>query len=108
MKVSIKLTGVLLAVILFACKEKRISNSVEVVGEFKNIDSILAQYPGAFGTDSIKIYLYEVPFGGEGQPVQLDSTFVYKKNTKFKLKAQATKEAVFDVMIEKGPMMPSN
>ena len=50
-----------------------------------NLETIFTQYSGAFENDSIKLFLYEVPFGGDGQPVQLDSTFVSTAKPSFEL-----------------------
>lgn len=97
---------VLLAVALFSCKQKNSGTKIEVEGEVKNIEALMAQYPAMFPTDSLKILLFEVPFGSEAQPIQLDSVYVSKKNPKFKLAAQTTKQSLYDVMIENGPMMP--
>lgn len=96
----------LITVVLFSCKEKKSVTKMEVTGTVKNIDGLMAQYPGTFPSDSLKLVLYEVPFGADGQPVQLDSAYVTKKNPKFELSAQTSKQSLFDVMIENGPMMP--
>lgn len=106
MQFKSSLFALLFAVVLFACKQKNASTKIEVEGEVKNIEALMAQYPAMFPTDSLKILLFEVPFGSDAQPVQLDSAYVSKKNQKFTLSAQATKQSLYDVMIENGPMMP--
>lgn len=106
MQLKSSLFVVLFAVILLACKQKNSGTKIEVEGEVKNIEALMAQYPAMFPSDSLKILLFEVPFGNDAQPIQLDSTYVSKKNPKFKLAAQSTKQSLYDVMIENGPMMP--
>lgn len=97
---------ILLSVTLFACKEEPAGNKVVVTGELKNLDSLRTQFPVVFDNDSVKVLLYEVPFGAETQPIQVDSTYVSAKNSKFTLEAQAIKEGLYDVVIDKGPMIP--
>jgi peroxiredoxin len=95
----------ILAITFFACKERREQMKIEVTGELKNLDSLKQLFPTVFDTDSIKILLYEVPFSNDAAPIQVDSDFV-KKDGKFKLEAQATKQGIYDVAIDKGPMIP--
>lgn len=95
----------LTAVTMFSCKEERQQTKVEVAGELKNLDSLKVQFPNVFAADSIKVILYEVPFGGDAPPVQVDSDFV-KADGKFNLEAQAAKQSIYDVAIDKGPMIP--
>lgn len=102
----IRISFLSLSLMLFACKQQPAGSKVLVTGELKNIDSLKAQFPGVFEKDSIKVLLYEVPFGNDSQPVQLDSDYVSSKNPKFTLKAEATKQGLYDVVIEKGPMIP--
>lgn len=106
MQLKFSVFALLFAVALFSCKQKNSATKIEVEGEVKNIEGLMAQYPAMFPSDSLKILLFEVPFGADAQPIQLDSAFVSKKNPKFKLSAQTTKQSLFDVMIENGPMMP--
>lgn len=98
--------SILLSVTLFACKDEPAGNTVVVTGELKNIDSLRAQFPAVFDNDSVKVLLNEVPFGAETQPIQVDSAYVSAKNSKFTLEAQAIKEGLYDVVIDKGPMIP--
>jgi hypothetical protein len=91
---------------LFACKQQNSGSKIEVTGEFKSVDSTMAAYPNMFKSDSLKLVLYEVPFGNETQPIQLDSAYITRTKTNFKLSAEATKQSLYDVMIENGPMIP--
>jgi len=88
---------------LFSCKETH-TGSLKINGEIKNIEAVMAQYPATFKSDSIKLFLYEVPFGTE--PIQLDSAFVSRANQSFTLKGQVKGEGLYDVVIENGPMIP--
>src|SRR5690349_105579 len=95
----------ILALTFFACKQDREQMKIEVTGELKNLDSLRQLFPTVFDTDSIKILLYEVPFSNDASPIQVDSDYV-KKDGKFHLEAQATKQGIYDVAIDKGPMIP--
>ena len=71
-----------------SCSDKK-KDTIEVKGTMKNIDKIMALYPEAFKSDSISLLLYEMPFGGDQQPVQIDSVIVSKKTPDFILKGRA-------------------
>src|SRR5690349_3177361 len=88
-----------------ACSEKK-KDTIEVKGTLKNIDKIMALYPEAFKTDNIALLLYEMPFGGDQQPVQIDSIVVNKTSPSFTLKGRATGTGIYDVVVDKGPMIP--
>jgi len=89
----------------YSCSENA-GNSFEVKGTIKNIDKLASQYPALFRNDSMKVYLYEVPFGNELPPVQLDSSYVTTKNNAFTLTANPQSIGMLDVMLENGPMIP--
>jgi peroxiredoxin len=103
---QLKLFALLLSVVLFSCKQKHDSTKIEVEGEIKNLEATVAQFPAMFPSDSIKIVLMETPFGGDAQPVLLDSAFVSKNKPKFKLSAQTSKQGLYDVAVGNGPMIP--
>jgi peroxiredoxin len=92
--------------LFISCEEKSVGSKVEVKGELKNIEGLKAQFPNVFGSDSLKILLYEVPFGNENQPIQLDSAYVSAGNARFSLEAQSVKQSIYDVVLDKGPMIP--
>ena len=100
------LFGILSMVLFFACKENPAGTKVEITGTIANIDSLRSAFAGAFDKDSVKVLLYEVPFGNESQPIQLDSDYVSAKHNQFQLDAQAVKQGLYDVVIENGPMIP--
>ncbi|HTF27563.1 MAG TPA: hypothetical protein VK625_01895, partial [Flavitalea sp.] len=57
------------AFIFVSCSEKK-KETIEIQGTLKNIDKIRELYPEAFKSENISLLLYEVPFGGDAQPVQ--------------------------------------
>ena len=89
----------------FSCKQKSGSH-FEVNGTIANIEKLASQYPTLFRKDSIKVYLYEVSFGSELPPVQLDSAYVTARNNSFTLSAKVQHVGMIDVMLENGPMIP--
>jgi len=95
----------LISLSLSACSSDE-ENTFKVSGKMANLETIFTQYAGAFENDSIKLFLYEVPFGGDGQPVQLDSTFVSTAKPSFELSGKTNGVGIYDVMIEKGPLIP--
>ncbi|MHA4847505.1 peroxiredoxin family protein [Flavitalea antarctica] len=105
MKTKYIITILSVTLFFFSCSEKQ-KDTIEVKGTLKNIDKIMALYPEAFKSDSISLLLYEMPFGGEQQPVQIDSVVVNKKTPDFTLKGRANGTAIYDVVVNKGPMIP--
>ncbi len=102
----IKLFALVIMITALSCQENQRGTKVEVEGEIKNFESTMAQFPGLFTTDSLKLVLLEVPFGGDAQPIQLDSTYVSAKNPHYNLSAKAPKQSLYEVAIENGPMLP--
>lgn len=95
-----------LGLTMFSCNRKEKSGELEIKGELQNIAASMAQFPQTFTSDSVKVYLYEVPIGPEAAPVKLDSTTVSVKKNTFKLSAPVKEVGLYDVMIENGPMVP--
>jgi thiol-disulfide isomerase/thioredoxin len=94
-----------LIIILAGCESKK-TETITVTGDVKNLQLIMAEYPGVPPRDSIKVFLYEVPFGSEAQPVQLDSAFVSPSKSKFVLDGHVKGQGLYDVMFENGPIVP--
>jgi len=92
-------------ILFFSCSETK-KDTIEVSGTVKNIDKIMELYPDAFKSGNISLLLYEVPFGSEQQPIQIDSIVVSKKSPAFILKGRATGTGIYDVVVDKGPMIP--
>ena len=105
MRTKYIITLICSAVIFISCTEKK-KETIEIQGTLKNIDKIRELYPEAFKSEDISLLLYEVPFGGDAQPVQLDSIIVNKKNPAFILKGRAKGTGIYDVVVNNGPMIP--
>lgn len=90
---------------LFSCNQES-DKEFTVKGTIKNIEKLAAQYPALFRNDSMKVFLYEVPFGNDSPPVQLDSAYVTSKSNSFTLSGQPENSGMLDVMLENGPMIP--
>ncbi len=102
----IKLFSIVLVTTFISCKDDHKGTKVEVEGEIKHIEETMAQFPGLFETDSIKLILLEVPFGEDAQPIQLDSIYVSIKEPRYSLSALAPKQSLYEVAMENGPMVP--
>jgi peroxiredoxin len=105
---KIQVTRVLIFVFiagLLSCKQKS-DKGFTVTGTIRNIEKLAGQYPALFKNDSMKVLLYEIPFGNELPPVQLDSTYVTSKNNSFSLTGDPQNTGMLDVMLENGPMIP--
>jgi len=99
--------ALLLFVIAFtACSQKE-TGTLEVTGNIANLDKVAATYPHAVKKDgTITLFLYEVPFGGDLPPVQLDSVTVSAQKRSYTLKGPAKNVGMYNVMIADGPMVP--
>ncbi len=95
----------LFLLIAVSCSQKE-SATIEVSGSMKNIDKLVEQYKGTFDGDSIKLYLFEVPFGADGNPIQLDSTTITAKNNEFTLRGSTRGQGIYDIMVANGPVIP--
>lgn len=93
----------LVAVASCSQKEKDI---IEVTGNIANIDKVAAQYPNAVRNGMITLFLYEVPFGGDLPPVQLDSVVISAQKRTYTLKGPAKNLGMFNIVIDNGPMLP--
>ena len=94
-----------IVILWLSCSEKN-TNNFEVKGTILNIQKLASRYPAFFKNDSLKLYLYEVPFGNELPPVQLDSAYVTLKDSSFTLSGHTQNTAMVDVSLENGPMIP--
>ncbi len=96
----------LIVLVLIACKSKP-KNSLEIKGTVKNFASLSEQFPGSVKDGAITLMLFEVPFGSDAQPIQLDSTTITEKNNSFVLKGNSSATGMYDIMIDRGgPMIP--
>ena len=95
-----------LIVTMFASCKENDQKTFTVKGTVQNLDKLKAQFPDGFRNDSLKLFLYELPFGGDNNPVQLDTYFVTSANPEFTLEGIVTKTGIYDVMVENGPVIP--
>ncbi|MEP7278097.1 MAG: TlpA disulfide reductase family protein [Bacteroidota bacterium] len=78
---------------------------------YRNADKMLPQNYDDSNRDSvaakgnIHVYLEEIPYGGDMHPVLLDSVVLKDKEGHFDLKGNGTEEGIFQVMVEKGPVV---
>ena len=80
--------GTLLAIslaLLMACKNQSTS-VIEVSGTLSHLDSFARANPAATKNGSVVVVLYEIPFGSEGQPIQLDADTLKLNETTYSLK----------------------
>ncbi|MGZ5247345.1 MAG: TlpA family protein disulfide reductase [Flavitalea sp.] len=92
--------------IAFVSCSKEEGTKLQVKGSMKNLDKVMEKFGGAFNKDSIKLFLFEVPFGQDGNPVTLDSAIVSVKQPNFELEGLTRGQGLYDIMIENGPIIP--
>ncbi len=90
---------------LFLACNRENKNSLTIKGSLVNTDKITTLYPDAVKDGKITLLLYEIPFGGD-QPVQLDSQTIPLNQTSFTLKGKTIGNAMFDIAVKDGPMIP--
>jgi thiol-disulfide isomerase/thioredoxin len=97
----------LVLIVLFAACKSSPEGSLEVSGSVKNFDMLAAQYPGSVKNGSITLFLNEIPFGGEGDLIQLDSVTITEKTNSYMLKAITNHVGLYDIVVsEGGPIIP--
>ena len=100
----------LLPVFFIACNQQTKGGFVVNV-TYKNADKMIPQYYGDNSGDStavvgpIHILLEEIPYGGDAHPVILDSILLTGKEGKITLKGNGKEEGIYQLMIEKGPVV---
>ena len=78
---------------------------------YKNADKLIPQHYNGNPADTvavtgpIHIVLEEIPYGGETPPVMLDSAVLNGKEGKIDLKGNGKEESIYQIMIEKGPVV---
>jgi len=88
-----------------ACGAKE-KGTLEVTGNIANLDKVANQYPHAVKNGTVTLFLYEVPFGGDLPPVQLDSVTISADKRSYTLKGQAPNVGMFNLVVADGPMVP--
>ncbi|HUR11851.1 MAG TPA: TlpA disulfide reductase family protein [Flavitalea sp.] len=105
-----KCASLLITIFIFllaSCSADK-DQKIKVTGTVKNIEALREQYPSAIQSENISLILYEIPFGGDSQPVILDSLSiaVKQKNASFTLEAAAPHKGMYDIVIGNGPVIP--
>jgi peroxiredoxin len=95
----------LLMVTISACSQKE-KGTLEVTGNIANLDKVATVYPQAVKNGNITLLLYEVPFGGDLPPVQLDSVTVSAEKRTYTLKGPAKNIGMYNIVVLDGPMVP--
>jgi peroxiredoxin len=92
-------------VITSACSPKE-KGTLEVTGNIANLDKVAALYPNAVKKGMVTLLLYEVPFGSDLPPVQLDSVTVSADKRSYTLKGPAKNIGMYNIVVLDGPMVP--
>ena len=100
----------LFSVFLIACNPQK-KGGFTVSVTYKNLDKMMPQNYGDNPGDSVvavgpvHILLEEIPYGGDARPVLLDSSLLNGKEGKIDLKGSGKEEGIYQLVIEKGPVV---
>jgi peroxiredoxin len=94
-----------MVVSISACGHKD-KGTLEVTGNIANLDKVAKLYPNAVKNGKVTLFLYEIPFGGDVPPVQLDSVTISAEKRSYTLKGQAKNIGMYNVVVLDGPMVP--
>ncbi len=100
----------LLAFGLASCSDQQ-KGGFTVHVQYKNADKMVPQNYDNSLRDSIvavgptHVYLEEIPYGGDMHPVLLDSFTLKGKEGQFDLKGIGKEEGIYQLMVEKGPVV---
>lgn len=100
-----QLIWVLTLALTLACNSKP-KGSFEVAVTLKNTEQLTQLYPGSVRDGKLTVFLYEIPAGPELQPVSLDSVSVPVNQTAFTLQTLKAGDGMFEILVERGPMIP--
>jgi peroxiredoxin len=92
-------------VTISACSSKD-KGALEVTGNIANLDKVAALYPKAVKNGTVTLFLYEIPYGGDLPPVQLDSVTVSAEKRSYTLKGPAKNTGMYNIVVLDGPMVP--
>src|ERR1700754_3324987 len=95
----------ILMVTMGACGAKE-KGTLEVSGNIANLDKVAALYPKAVKNGTVTLFLYEIPYGGDLPPVQLDSVTVSAEKRTYTLKGPAKNTGIYNIVVLDGPMVP--
>jgi peroxiredoxin len=105
MKLILNRLLIILLVTVSACSPKE-KGTLEVTGNIANLDKVTALYPNAVKKGMVTLLLYEIPFGGDMPPVQLDSVIISAEKRSYRLKGQAKNIGMYNIVVLDGPMVP--
>ena len=106
MKNIINRIVLLLSVAYLAACSENATKTFQVSGTIENIENLTTAYPRTVKDGKITLLLYEVPFGNNLPPVQLDSVAIPVGQKSFTLKGVTNGTGMHDVIIAEGPMIP--
>ena len=97
------------SILLTECKQKE-NGAFTVTIRYKNADKMIPQnFDGnadtAKRTGNQRIRLEEIPYGGDMNPIQLDSSTFTAANGTLTLKGIGKEEGIFQVIVEDGPVL---
>ncbi|HEY1200086.1 MAG TPA: DUF4369 domain-containing protein, partial [Niastella sp.] len=95
----------ILLVAISSCGSKD-KGTLEVTGNIANLDKVASLYPKAVKNGTVTLFLYEIPYGGDLPPVQLDSVTVSAEKRSYTLKGPAKNIGMYNIVVLDGPMVP--
>ena len=100
------LMAVLISIIV-SCSEKN-ERELKITGTVKNLQSLKEAYPQIGKSGSVSLVLYEIPFGGDAQPIAMDSVAIPANgnSNSFTLEAAKAKDGMYDIVVADGPVVP--
>ncbi|MBC6491617.1 hypothetical protein BC349_11195 [Flavihumibacter stibioxidans] len=91
-------TGLVVTLLGVGCKDKGSGGDFSVSVNYINADKLAPM-------EKRRMVLEEIPFGGEGAPVILDSATVAEAKGKIELEGKAKEEGIYQVAVENGPVL---
>lgn len=103
-----KCTLTLLTVIFLASCTEKTYDELKITGTIQNVQALKNDYPWIGTSGNISLVLYEIPFGGDAQPVAIDSATIPVNGRKvsFTLEATEADEGMYDIVVAEGPVIP--
>ena len=95
------------ALLLLSCNSNE-HPMLKVHGTVKNLNAVKQMYPGMERNGTVTLVLYEIPFGGDAQPIILDSAVIPANvaSAEFKLETEAPRKGMYDIVVGDGPVIP--
>ncbi|MEJ7767138.1 MAG: TlpA disulfide reductase family protein, partial [Chitinophagaceae bacterium] len=104
----VKFAGIILIACFLANCTGKSNGSFNVTVSYKNLDKMVLRDGESMGNNSAKptrILLEEIPYGGDLNPVVIDSATLSENNGKLTLKGSGKEEAIYQVAVENGPLL---